>query len=122
MPITFYGRFQSFYPLYNDHIKLPEDFGNTQNDTTQNLELDSKNSTALEFAYINEVEGMRIIGIMSCLRARKSTFLCGIGGREHTTTNPFVTGISNYIFTGLQVTSRRLCWWSRTKAFLSSEN
>ena len=50
MPITFYGRFQSFYPLYNDHIKLPEDFGNTQNDTTQNLELDSKNSTAWEFA------------------------------------------------------------------------
>ena len=45
---------------------------------------------------------MRIIGIMSCLRARKFTFLCGIGEREHTTTNPFVTGISNYVFTGLQ--------------------
>ena len=26
MPITFNGRFQSFNPLYNDHIRLPEDF------------------------------------------------------------------------------------------------
>ena len=47
MPITFNGRFQSFYPLYNDHIKLPEDFWQyAEQHRTQNLELDSKNSTA----------------------------------------------------------------------------
>lgn len=77
MPITFNGRLKSFYPLYNDHIKLPEDFWQYA---------ERHNTAALEFAYIDEAEWMRIIGIMSCLRARKFTFLCGIGGREYTTT------------------------------------
>ena len=77
MPITFNVRHKSFYPLYNDHIKLPEDFWQYA---------ERHNTAALEFAYIDEAEWMRIIGIMSCLRARKFTFLCGIGGREYTTT------------------------------------
>ena len=66
MPITINGRFQSFYPLYNDHIKLPEVFWEyAERYRTQNLDLDSKNSTAWEFAYIDEVEWLRVTGVMS---------------------------------------------------------
>ena len=33
-----------------------------------------------------------------------------------------VGGIESSLIAGLHVTSRRPCWWSRTKAFLSSGN
>ena len=47
MPITFNVRLKSFYPLYNDHIKLPEDFWQYA---------ERHNTAALEFAYIDEAE------------------------------------------------------------------
>ena len=40
----------------------------------------------------------------------------GKNGKKNSLTQPF-----QYQIAGLQVTSRRPCWWSRSKAFLSAE-